>query len=79
MNTVPPQIQATTNLGPSAPRPDWPLPVSLTISALLMLVLALGLVTVSPQDWPLILHLCVGIGYIASWVLFLGCDFLCIA
>ena len=31
---VPPQIQTTTNLGPSAPRPDWPLPVSLTITAL---------------------------------------------
>ena len=28
MNTFPPQIQATTNLGPSAPHPDWPLPVS---------------------------------------------------
>ena len=50
MSTVPPQIQTTTNLGPSAPRPDWPLPVSLTITALLILVLAIGLVTVSPQD-----------------------------
>ena len=79
MNTVPPQIQATTNLGPSAPRPDWPLPVSLTISALLMLVLALGLVTVSPQDWPLILHLSVGIACIVSCVLLLGRYFLCTA
>ena len=55
MSTVPPQIQTTSNLGPSAPRPDWPLPdwplpVSLTIAALLILVLAVGLVTVSPQD-----------------------------
>ena len=47
MNTVPPQIQISTNLGPFAPRPDWPLPVSLTITALLILVLAIGLVTVS--------------------------------
>ena len=47
MNTVPPQIQATTNLGPFSPRPDWPLPVSLTITALLILILAIGLVTVS--------------------------------
>ena len=76
MNTVPPQIQATTNLGPSAPRPDWPLPVSLTISALLMLVLALGLVTVSPQDWSPILHLFVGIAYGVSCILLLGCYFL---
>ena len=79
MNTVPPQIQATTNLGPSAPRPDWPLPGSLTIRALLMLVLALGLVTVSPQDWPLILHLSVGIACIVSCVLLLGRYFLCTA
>ena len=50
MSTVPPQIQTTTNLGPSAPHPDWPLPVSLTITALLILILAVGLVTVSPQD-----------------------------
>ena len=57
MNTVPPQIQTTTNLGPFAPRPDWPLPVSLTIIGLLILILAIGLVTVSPQDWSPILHL----------------------
>ena len=69
MSTVPPQIQSTTNLGPSAPRPDWPLPVSLTITALLILILAIGLVTVSPQDWPLILRLSVGITYVASCVL----------
>ena len=50
MSTVPPQIQTTSNLGPSAPRPDWPLPVSLTIAALLIVILAIGLVTVSPQD-----------------------------
>ena len=61
MNTFPPQIQATTNLGPSAPRPDWPLPVSLTITALLILVLAIGLVTVSPQDWSPSLRLFVGV------------------
>ena len=77
MNTIPPQIQATTNLGPSAPHPNWPLPVSLTITALLILVLARGLVTVSPQDWPPILHLSVGIAYIVSCVLLLGCYFLC--
>ena len=47
MNTVPPQIQTTTNLEPFSPRPDWPLPVSLTITALLSLILAVGLVTVS--------------------------------
>ena len=76
MNTVPPQIQATTNLGPSAPHPNWPLPVSLTITALLILVLARGLVTVSPQDWPPILHLSIGIAYIVSCVLLLGCYFL---
>ena len=79
MNTVPPQIQATTNLGPSAPRPDWPLPVSLTISALLILILAIGLVTVSPQDWPPILCLSMGIAYVASCVLLLGRYFLCTA
>ena len=76
MNTVPPQIQATTNLGPSTPRPDWPLPVSLTITVLLILVLAIGLVTVSPQDWPPILRLSVGIACVASCVLLLGCYFL---
>ena len=72
MNTVPPQIQATTNLGPSAPRPDWPLPVSLMITALLILVLAIGLVTVSPQDWPPILCLFIGIACIVSCDLLLG-------
>ena len=77
MNTVPPQIQATTNLGPSTPRPDWPLPVSLTITALLILVLAIGLITVFPQDWPLSLRLSVGIAYVASCVLLQGCYFLC--
>ena len=76
MNTVPPHIQATTNLGPSAPRPDWALPISLTITILLILVLAIGLVTVSPQDWSPILHLFVGITYIGSCVLLLGCYFL---
>ena len=79
MNTVPPQIQAITNLGPSAPRPDWPVPISLTITALLILVLAIGLVTVSPWDWPPILHLPVGITYVVSCVLLLGCYFLCTA
>ena len=34
-------------LGAFPPRPDWPLPVSLTITALLSLILAVGLVTVS--------------------------------
>ena len=67
------------NLGPSAPRPDWPLPVFLTITALLILILAIGLVTVSPQDWPPILRLSVGIAYFASCVLLLGCYFLCTA
>ena len=76
MNTVPPQIQAITNLGPSAPRPDWALPISLTITTLLILVLAIGLVTVSPQDWSPILHLFVGITYIVSCVLLLWCYFL---
>ena len=33
--------------GPFPPRPHWPLPVSLTITALLSLILAVGLVTVS--------------------------------
>ena len=79
MNTVPSQIQATTNLGPSAPCPDWPLPVSLTITAFLILVLAIGLVTVSPQDWSLILRLSVGIAYVVSCVLLLGYYFLCTA
>ena len=36
-------------LGAFRPSPNWPLPVSLTITALLILVLARGLVTVSPQ------------------------------
>ena len=76
MNTVPPQIQTTTNLGPFSPRPDWPLPVSLTIIALLILILAIGLVTVSPQDWPPILPLSVGITFVTSCVLLLGCYFL---
>ena len=76
MNTVPSQIQTTTNLGPFAPRPDWPLPVSLTIIGLLILILAIGLVTVSPQDWPPILRLSVGIACVASCVLLLGCYFL---
>ena len=77
MNTVAPQIQATTNLGPSTPLPDWHLPISLTITVLLTLVLAIGLVTVSPQDWPLSLRLSVGIAYVASCVLLQGCYFLC--
>ena len=77
MNTVPLQIQPTTNLGPSAASPDWPLPISLTIIALLILVLSIGLVTVSPQDWPPILHLSVRIAYDGSCVLLLGCYFLC--
>ena len=76
MNTVPPQIQTTTNLGPVSPHPDWPLPVSLTVTALLILLLAIGLVTVSPQDRPPILRLSVGIAYVASCVLLLGCRFL---
>ena len=71
MSTVPPQIQATTNLGPSAPRPDWSLPVSLTITGLLISVLPIGLITVSPQDWSLIPHLSVGIAYVVSCVLLL--------
>ena len=79
MNTVPPQIQATTNLGPFSLHPNWPLPVSLTITALLILILAIGLVTVSPQDWPPILCLSMGIAYVASCVLLLGRYFLCTA
>ena len=79
MNTVPPQIQTTTNLGPFPPCPDQPLPVSLTIIALLILTLAIGLVTVSPQDWPPILCLSMGIAYVASCVLLLGRYFLCTA
>ena len=76
MNTVPPQIQTTTNLGHFSPCPDWPLPVSLIIIALLILILAIGLVTVSPQDWPPILRLFVGIAYVVNCVLLLGCYFL---
>ena len=76
MNSVPPQIQATTNLEHSAPCTDWPLPISLIITALLILILAIGLVTVSPQDWPPILRLSVGIACVASCVLLLGCYFL---
>ena len=79
MNTVPPQIQTTTNLGLFSPRPDWALSVSLTIIALLTLILIIGLVTVSPQDWPPILPLSVGIAFVASCVLLLGCYFLCTA
>ena len=66
-------------LGAFPPLPDWPLPVSLTITALLSLILAVGLVTVSPQDWPPTLRLSVGIAYVASCVLLLGCYFLCTA
>ena len=76
MNIVPPQIQITTNLVPFSPHPDWPLLVSLTVTALLILILAIGLVTVSPQDWPPILRLSVGIACVASCVLLLGCYFL---
>ena len=76
MNTIPPQIQVTTNLGPSAPRSDWPLSISLAITALLILVLAIGLVTVSPQDWSPILHLFISIACVVSCVLLLGCYFL---
>ena len=79
MNTVPPQIQTTTNLGPFAPHSDLPLPVSLTITALLIVILAIGLVTVSPQDWPPILRLSMGIACVAGCVLLLGCYFLCTA
>ena len=78
MNTVPPQIQATTNLGPF-PLALTGLSVSLTITALLILILAIGLVTVSPQDWPPILCLSMGIAYVASCVLLLGRYFLCTA
>ena len=42
------------------------------ITALLILVLAIGLVTVSPQDWPPILCLFIGIACIVSCVLLLG-------
>ena len=70
---------SSNHQGPSAPCPDWPLPVSLTITAFLILVLSIGLVTVSPQDWPPILCLSMGIAYIASCVLLLGCYFLCTA
>ena len=73
MNTVPPQIQTTTNLGLFSPRPDWALSVSLTIIALLTLILIIGLVTVSPQDWPPVLRLFLGIAYVVSCVLLLGC------
>ena len=66
------------HLGPSTPCSDWPLPVSLTITALLILILATGLVTVSPQRPP-IFCLSVGIAYVASCVLLLGCYFLCTA
>ena len=58
---------------------DWPLPVSLTIITLLILIFAIGLVTVSPQDWPPILRLSVGIAYVARCILLLGCYFLCSA
>ena len=79
MNTVPPKIQTATNLGPFAPCPDWPFPVFLTITALLILMLSRGLVTVSPQDWPPILPLSMGVSYVVSCVLLLGCYFLCTA
>ena len=64
------------HLWPSAPHPDWPLSISLTITALLILVLAICLVTVSPQDWSPILRLSIGIAYVVSCVLLLGCYFL---
>ena len=66
-------------LGAFSPRPDWLLSVSLTITALLILILAIGLVTVSPQDWPPILRLSMGIACVAGCVLLLGCYFLCTA
>ena len=78
MNTLPFQIQASTKLGAFRPSPCLASP-HLTITALLILVLAIGLVTVSPQDRPPILHLSVGIAYVASCVLLLGCYFLCTA
>ena len=75
---LPFQIQATTKLGAFRPSPRLASP-RLTITALLILVLAMGLVTVSPQDWPPPLCLSVGITYFASYVLLLGCYFLCTA
>ena len=75
MNTLPFQIQASTKLGAFRPSPCLASP-HLTITALLILVLAIGLVTVSPQDWPPILRLFVGIAYVVSCVLLLGCYFL---
>ena len=69
----------SNNFGLSAPHPDWPLPVSLTITALLILILAIGLVTVSPQDRPPILRLSVGTAYVASCLLLLGRCFFCTA
>ena len=77
MNTVVPQIQATTNLGPSTPCPDYPLPISRTITVLSILVHAVGLATVFPQDGSPLLRLFIGITYVVSCVLLLGCCFLC--
>ena len=78
MNMLPFQIQATTKLRAFRPSPCLASP-HLTITALLILVLAIGLVTVSPQDWPPILCLFVSIAYVVSCVLLLGCYFLCTA
>ena len=69
---LPFQIQATTKLGAFSPSPRLASP-RLTITALLILVLAMGLVTVSPQDWPPVLRLFLGIAYVVSCVLLLGC------
>ena len=64
----------------------WLASSHLTITALLILVLAIGLITILPWDWSLILllvslyqwiPLSIGITYIFSCVLLLGYYFLC--
>ena len=66
MNILPFQIQATTNSRPSTSCLDWPLPISLVITTLLTLALAIGLTTVSPRDWSPILHLFIGATYVTA-------------
>lgn len=57
--------------------PDWPLPISLTITVLLTLALEISLTTVSPLNWSPILRLFVGAAYAVSYcILLLGFYFL---
>ena len=57
--------------------PDWPLPISLTITVLLTLALEISLTAVSPLNWSPILRLVVGAAYAVSYcILLLGFYFL---